>query len=241
MSISGVNGTDARALFYQRRLDFKALAAEVEAGAGDATAAQTALQSYQKDVQAIASAVAPTGAADSSAPSDFVTRIKTDLSNLTAAVQSGNMTDAQTALTAYEDDRDTQIEAAPAPSSDASSSFVKDLTSLIQSVQSGDTSGIKTSSAALTKDVQSLSQSGGAHGAHHHHHHAGPPPADADGATQTSLLGDPTDQNGNGTTTGSAASSGNPLSAQAAALEQFVKQFTESLEQFEQSMQQKTV
>jgi ribosomal protein S20 len=240
MSISGVNGTDARALFYQRRLDFKALAAEVEAG--DATAAQAALQSYQKDVQSTAPAAASTDAADSNAPSDFVTWIKTDLSNLTAAVQSGNMTDAQTALTAYENDRDTQFGAAPAPSNDASSSFVTDLASLIQSVQSGDTSGIKTSSAALTKDVQSLSQSGGAHGAHHHHHHhAGPLPTDADGATQTSLLGDPPDQNGNGTTTGSAASSDNPLSAQAAALDQFVKQFTESLEQFEQSMQQKTV
>ena len=54
MSISGVNGADLRGLFHQRRVDFKAMASAVESG--DQTAAQTALQNYQKDVQSIDSA-----------------------------------------------------------------------------------------------------------------------------------------------------------------------------------------
>jgi len=234
MSISAVNGSSVYALFHQRHADFKALAQAVEAG--DPTAAQAALQNYQQDAQAIAGDNASSG---SGGASDFATQIKTDLSNLAAAVQSGNMTDAQTALAAYEQDKDPQRDVAPAQAGDASSAFAQVLNSLLQSVQSGDADGIKASGTALTKDVQSLSQSEGSRGVHHHHHHhhASPPSGAADATGETSLVDNPGDQNAGGTQSVGATSDNDPTSA---ALAQFVKEFTETLEEFAKA-QQKTV
>jgi hypothetical protein len=233
MSISAVNGSSVHALFHQRRVDFKALAQAVEAG--DTTASQAALQNYQQDAQAIAADAAPS---DSGGAGDFATQIKTDLSNLTAAVQAGNMTDAQTALAAYEQDKDSLRDAGSAQVSDASSAFAQNLTSLLQSVQSGDAEGIKASGTALAKDVQSLSQSEGSHGVHHHHHHHASPPSGAtDAAGETSLVDNPGDQSAGGAQSTGATSDNDPTSA---ALAQFVKDFTETLEEFAQA-QQKTV
>lgn len=214
MSISGVNGADLRGLFHQRRVDFKAMASAVESG--DQTAAQTALQNYQKDVQTIDSAVGPT---ESSGSSDFAAQIKTDLSNLTSAVQSGSMSDAQTALKAYEQDKDALFQAASE-----------------QSGATAGTSGVQSDAAAPPKDIQSPSQSGGPGAAHHHHHHyAGPPPANVDGSTELSMLADA------GSSAGAASSTSTLDTSQSTALSNLVKQLTDALEQFEQSTQRKTV
>ena len=191
------------------------MASAVESG--DPTAAQTALQNYQKDVQTIDSIV---GSTESSGSSDFATQIKTDLSNLTAAVQSGSMSDAQTALKAYEQDKDAMFQAASGRSGTAA-----------------DASSVQSDAAALPKDIQSPSQSGGPGATHHHHHHhAGPPPTNADGSTELSMLADA------GSSAGAAASGTSTLdTSQSTALSDFVKQLTDALEQFEQSTQQKAV
>jgi hypothetical protein len=165
MSISGVNGDTLGALLHQRRLDFKTLTSAVKAG--DPNAAKAALQSYQQDVQAIDSAGGSGGGTELG---PFATKIKTDLSSLVSAVQSGSVADAQTALTAYQQDRHSLRQGDAGQPTDTAA-LIKDLTSLITAIQSGDATGEQTSAAAAAKDLLAATQPGGSDKAHHHHHH----------------------------------------------------------------------
>src|SRR5215510_9111283 len=139
MSINAINRTDLAGLLNQRRLDFRTLASAVQAG--DLTAAQAALQSYQNDTTATdaAAASAPAGDAPNLSPA-----IKADLSNLTSAIQSGSITDAQSALRTYAQDRDAQAQPRADSTGDATMNVAKDLTGIVQAIQSGDTSGIQS-------------------------------------------------------------------------------------------------
>jgi hypothetical protein len=246
MSISAIGGTDLSGLFHQRRLDFKTLASAVQAG--DLTAAQAALQSYQNDTTATDAALASGQANGAYEPPPA---IKTDLSNLTSAVQAGNIADAQTALQAYAQDREAQFQPTAAAPSDTTSAVAKDLTGIIQAIQSGDTSGIQSGSDALTKDLQSLfsafgpSGANGANGAngvqhHHHHHHHQAQASPAGDASQAPAVASPGDTTSNGNADAASPSAAQPGTAnsQPATLDQVVAQFINSLEQLMGTSQQ---
>jgi hypothetical protein len=228
MSINAISGTDLPGLFHQRRLDFKTLASAVQAG--DLTAAQAALQSYQKDTAATDAALAsgqPNAGAYDPPPA-----IKADLSNLTSAVQSGNITDAQTALQAYAQDRDAQFQPRADSAADATSDVAKDLTGIIQAIQSGDASSIQSGSDALAKDLQSMLSAFGAGGARHHHHHHHQAQASPAGDTpQDSTVAPPADPPNTGNADAAPPSATPPGNSQPASIEQVVAQFVSSLEQ----------
>lgn len=199
MSISGVNFSQTSALYQQRRLDFKTLASAVQAG--DTAAAQAALTSYQQDVLAIGASGA---SSDKKGSGSFATKIKTDFSNLAAAVQAGNITDAQAALTAYQQDRQAIRQGNTDQKSDTSS-LVKDLTSLITSIQSGDATGEQSAADAVAKDLQSVAQSGGSDKAHHHHHHLDTEsaPSSTDNSQTANATNTTTDSSNSSTSTNS--------------------------------------
>ena len=226
MSVSGVSQSDLYALLLQRRLDFQTMSKAVKAG--NTSAAQGALTSYQADVQSIDAATGTSDADSTTQSSPFATKIKTDLTTLTSAVQSGDMSSAQSALKAYAQDQASFGSGAnDGDADDTSSSIVKDLTGLVSSIQSGDSSGTQTSADALVKDLQSILQgSGGPQGAHgHHHHHGGPPPTDAQNNTT-----DPT----SGTTSATASTtndSSDPLTQLLNDFTNLVKEMTQGTSQ----------
>ncbi len=232
MSTSGVSLSAISALFQQRRLDFKTLTSAIDAG--DTTAAQDALKSYQNDNNAIGAAG---GSSQTKTGGSFGVKIKTDLSNLTSAVQSGNITDAQAALKTFRQDRQAlrQDSASTDPNSTTSSSLSDDLTKLITAIKSGDASGEQTSADALAKDLLAAVQSGGtdkAHGHHgHHHHHDGGVAASGDGSVTPSPVASADVSTTSSTDTSASTStsnSGDPTSRLAAVLKQFFETFLDA-------------
>ena len=127
---------------------------------------------------AVASA-ANDGDADDGATSSVSARKQTrsDFASLLAAVQQGDMTSAQQALTAVQSDLST-AGATYSPSSQSGSGQVPtDLQTLFSAVQQGDTTSAQQALQKLQSDA-SQHRAHGAHGHGPHHHHAAAPAAD---------------------------------------------------------------
>ena len=115
---------------------------------------------------------------------------KSDFAALFSAVQSGDMTSAQQALTQLQADQQAVYGPASPSSSSSTTSTASspngsgspvqnDLQSLISAVQAGDPAAAQKALSTLQGDLKSL---GGGH--HHHHHHGGGgAPAPATSAT----------------------------------------------------------
>ena len=109
-----------------------------------------------------------------------------DFQGLASAVQSGNLSSAQTALNAFQQDIQNNSKGPLAAAlSDPNSQISKDFQALQKAVQSNDVSGAQSALAALKQDFKSI---------HHHHHHHN---ADNDGTQST------TNTSSNGATTSS--------------------------------------
>jgi ribosomal protein S20 len=235
MQIGAANGPDLRALFHQRHLDFKTLRSAVEAG--DTTAAQAALQSYQKDNQSISVAVGSDQPEGSDGLYTQNTQIRADMSKLTTAVEAGQATDAQTALKALEQDRGALRQEESSTTANAASAFGKDLTSLIASVQAGDQSGAQSSAEAVVKDLQSLFQSTDLGGVAHHHHHQDGAATAAQGpsgpTTDSSVSAN--DHDGDDGSGSPSVASGSQTDIQSSIAALVLKEFSDTLKQSEQT------
>ena len=101
MSLSAVPGTSLASIYAQQRKDFQTLANAVSSG--DLSQAQQALSALQANTQASQTASASSGQT-SQGSSGLGVQIKTDFSALSSAVQSGDLTGAQKALTSLQQD-----------------------------------------------------------------------------------------------------------------------------------------
>jgi hypothetical protein len=98
-----------------------------------------------------------------------------DFQSLAGAIQSGNLSTAQTALTAFQQDIQNNPQGPLATAlSDSNSQISKDLQSLQTALQSNDVSGAQTAFAAVKQDLKAL---------HHHHHHKAADNADGTQST----------------------------------------------------------
>jgi ribosomal protein S20 len=136
-------------LFKQRRDALKAMEAAVQSG--DLQGAQQNLAAMQQDTQGIEAA---TGTSESQ-QNPYQSTLKTDLSNLTSAVQAGNIGSAQSALRTLQQDSPASEVGTndPAPNQ-ASSPFLNDLTNLLNSLVAGDPGGVESAATALQQDIQ---------------------------------------------------------------------------------------
>lgn len=103
---------------------------------------------------------------------------------LSSAVQSGDMTSAQQALTQLQQDSPLVAQALQSGDSSSDSPQVSALKSLASAVQSGDASAAQSALSQLQQSGPGGSS--GVHGHHHHHHHAAPTdPATTDNTTSS--------------------------------------------------------
>jgi hypothetical protein len=162
----------------------KAMESAVQSG--DMAGAQQALAAMQTDTQNLQSALGGGAGEDGSNP--YQSSVRTDLTRLVVAAQSGNM-GTQTSLTidielggdtpSFADNMQGGGAAGQSSSSTPQDPFLSDLQSLISAVQSGDMSGAKTAATALQNDMQQAAGAGG----HHHHHHGGGRTTSSSGAS----------------------------------------------------------
>jgi ribosomal protein S20 len=123
-------------------------------------------------------------------------QFRSDFASLLDAVKSGDMSAAQQALTAVQNDRASVATYSTQPSQ-GKGQFSTDLKSLFDAVQTGDQSAAQQALTQLQTDAQQQAQTrgaqGGGHGHHHHHHHSS---STADASTTNPLTTDPTNTTG---------------------------------------------
>jgi hypothetical protein len=110
-----------------------------------------------------------------------------DFQALQSALQSGNLSDAQTAFASLQPDmgnssQDTSTQPSNAASSSALSSGQTDpLTSAFQALGSALSGNLSAAQSAFATIEQDMQNSGAPQGTHHRHHHR--PSSDSDGST----------------------------------------------------------
>jgi len=120
-----------------------------------------------------------------------------DFKNIGSAIQSGNLTSAQSALTAFESD--LQSNSGQNPLSQLfnnNSKLSDDLTSLQTALKSNDSAGAQNAFKTLVDDTQGAMKTQPPHGHRHHHR------VDSDGSTPASSTS-VTDSTTGSTSTGS--------------------------------------
>jgi hypothetical protein len=184
MSLSGINTGSPPSiadLLKQRRQDLQTMEGAVQSG--DMTAAQQALANMQTDSQNLQSALGSAAGQGNGNP--YQSSVKTDLTSLVMAAQSGGNGGTMEIFVQIQESPQAPLTGAAsgapsaAPSNDPQSAFMSDLQSLISAVQSGDMNGAQTAATALQKDMQ-------ASGVGHHHHHGGGGETSAASSTNSS-------------------------------------------------------
>ena len=98
-------------------------------------------------------------------------QFRSDFASLLDAVKSGDMSAAQLALTAVQNDRASANATYSSQSTQSSSPISTDIQSLFDAVQKGDTTGAQQALTQLQTDAkQNAPQGLHGHGHHHHHH-----------------------------------------------------------------------
>jgi soluble cytochrome b562 len=162
-----------------------------------------------------------------SSGSDTENTLKQDFQNLSAAIQSGNLTDAQKAFA-------TLQQAAPSQSGQNTSQFSTDIQSLGTALQSGNVSDAQKAFATLQQDMAAASStaSGSTSVGHHHHHHHSGSSQSAMGANATDLLSvlatNSTNTAGSSNTAGASNSSTNLSSLLGSAISNYMKSSSNS-------------
>jgi hypothetical protein len=160
MSLSAV-GSNANVvdLFKQRRNAMQAMEAAVQQGSIEA--AQQNLATVQQDSQNIQSILDNSNGSSDTNP--YRSTLKTDLTNLTNSVASGDIASAQTALSQFQQDKQAFEGGAGSPSStpwqgDSAmgqpNSILGDVQSLFLSALSGDAAGAQNAATSLTNDLK---------------------------------------------------------------------------------------
>ncbi len=127
--------------------------------AGNMSGAQQALTQVQQadQVLGITEGGSPSSTSSGTATSPTAVRSRVDLSSLMAAVQSGDLSSAQTAWQNIQASSALSGYQGPAQGEDHDrSGMAKDLNSLLSAVSSGDASGLQTAATAVSNDLQSL-------------------------------------------------------------------------------------
>jgi hypothetical protein len=115
-------------------------------------------------------------------PSSFKQRSQ-DFKALANALQSGDLSSAQSAFAAFQKDLPSSSQANSSQPFGQNSQANTDFQTLQNSLASGDISGAQSAFTALKKDLKSA---GGVQGSHHHHHHHGSNAAATNSASSTS-------------------------------------------------------
>jgi len=124
-----------------------------------------------------------------------------DFKSIGSAVQSGNLTSAQSALTAFQNDLQSNSGQNPLSQLFSNNSKLSnDLTTLQTALKSNDTSGAQSAFKTLASDMQSAMKTQAPHG--HRHHHRVDAESDNDASTATSSTS-PADSTAESTSTGS--------------------------------------
>jgi hypothetical protein len=134
-------------------------------------------QNIQLHKSVTVSSASSCGGPNATDSQDSVKKQRADFQALASALQSGDLSSAQTAFAQLQQDNPRLAQALNSTSSDSDSTRLTDLKSLASSLQSGDVSGAQQAMAKLQQDGQTVQ---GGH--HHHHHHAAP---DATSPTST--------------------------------------------------------
>jgi ribosomal protein S20 len=164
MSIDALGtNTNSSTLELLKELREAKKAMEAAVQAGDIKSAQQNLATVQQDTQSIQSARATSGAPQDSNPYRSV--LKTDLSNLTSAIQGGDIGAAQSAFETFQQDKQAiqgvgPNDAASGTASATGNAFLDDLKALLASAVSGDASGVQNAATSLQKDLLATSADG---------------------------------------------------------------------------------
>ncbi|RTL65965.1 MAG: hypothetical protein EKK41_19555 [Hyphomicrobiales bacterium] len=160
MALSALSSGSSQSLIEQMKERRAALQAMQDAvRTGDLATAKKSLATLQSTS---AGTAASDGDADDTA-NPFRTTMKADLSALTAAVEKGDLTGAQSALQTLDADKAkftppsfAQYEGTDDTQSGGQGGFLGDLQSLLKAVKSGDSDGVKMALASLQNDLQSF-------------------------------------------------------------------------------------
>lgn len=102
----------------------------------------------------------------------FVSQVFQDFQAISSAVQSGNMTTAQTALSSFLQDLQNGPQNNPLSQLFSNNSALgKDLQNLQTALQSNDSSSAQNAFRTLIQDMQKAMKTQGMHHRHHHFHH----------------------------------------------------------------------
>lgn len=126
-----------------------------------------------------------------------------DFKNIGSAIQSGDLTSAQNALTAFQSD--LQSNSGQNPLSQLFSNNTQlgnDLTALQTALKSNDATGAQTAFKSLVQDMQGAMKTQASRGHHHHHHHVDNDSQSANSTTNSSSS--TSDSTTGSTSTGSA-------------------------------------
>ncbi|MGH7619182.1 MAG: hypothetical protein ACREPM_18325 [Gemmatimonadaceae bacterium] len=149
----------------------------------------------------------PVSSSDATSPSDPTdgqslrrpqrTQFQSDFASLLSAVKSGDMSAAQQALSAVQNDQSTSSATYSSQATQGKGPLSSDIQSLFQAVQSGNSSAAQQALTQLQTDAQQQAQTRGAggHGHHHHHHQASSTDTSSDTSTNTSSVTNPTSTN----------------------------------------------
>ena len=128
------------------------------------------------------SPIYPSSSVDATSPSDPSdaqnlrqmqrTQFRSDFAALLAAVKAGDMSSAQQALTAVQNDRASTSATYSSQTVPGNSPISSDLQSLFSAVQSGDPTAAQQALTQFQTDAKQDAQAAGAHGHHHRHHHS---------------------------------------------------------------------
>jgi hypothetical protein len=105
-----------------------------------------------------------------------------DLKDIGSALQSGDLSTAQSALSTFQQQLQGSSSASSSQPFGSNAQANKDYQSLSTALQSGDTKGAQQAFASLKTDLKSAQKGG------HHHHHGAPPAAPATSTSSTASL-----------------------------------------------------
>jgi hypothetical protein len=108
-----------------------------------------------------------------------------DFNAVGSALQSGSVSDAQSALATLQQNLPGNSTASASQPFGRNSAANTDYQNLTSALQSSNLSGAQQAFASLQKDLQGTGKTGKGHGHHHHHHGSGSAPATSSTSTAT--------------------------------------------------------
>jgi len=146
-------GSQDQQLWRTRHQSIEDMVKNVQAG--NMPAAQQALSQVQQADQSLG--ISEGGSSSTSSTLTTLARSKMNLSSLMTAVQSGDLTSAQTAWQNIQANSSASgYQKEDQDGDQGNNGMAKDISSLLTAVNSGDASGMQSAATAVAKDLQSL-------------------------------------------------------------------------------------